>query len=119
MTDKFKTLIQEHLDALLNEQEPGEDAAAVDPNAAPPAEPVADDQSVLPDEGEAPGEDDNIKLKIDLYELVRKALIIPPNVLNAMDNAKIRKVVGPDNIDTLPEDLERIVNDNYPYPDDR
>lgn len=115
MKTKFLNMIEEQLD-VLNEQEPPPapvDPAMEDPAAAPVA-PEAP-ESALPDEGE--GEDDTTKVKVDMVEMVRKALIMAPKHIDDLDYAKLTKIVDTENLEEMQELVSRIVRNNYPHPD--
>lgn len=117
MTDKFTTLIEQHLD-VITEQEPAVDpaadpAAAADPVAAAPEAP----DSALPPEGEGEGEDDTAKLKVDYVEMIRKALIMAPKHIDDGDYARLTKIVDTENLEEMQELVSRIVRNNYPHPD--
>lgn len=121
---KFIELIEHNLQ-VLNEEPIGTPAPAgtTDPVAAagppPPEEAPAEETpgSALPDEEEDKGEDDASKVKLDLVELVRKALIMAPKHIDDVDFAKLTEIVDHDNIERMEELVSRIVRNNYPHPD--
>lgn len=118
MENKFLNLIDEQLSVLNEEPVPplppegGADPAAGGAPAAPAPEAPA---SALPDESE--GEDDTTKVKVDMVEMVRKALIMAPKHIDDVDYAKLTKIVDTDNLEEMQELVSRIVRNNYPHPD--
>ena len=119
MTDKFTTLIEQHLD-VITEQDPAVDpaadpAAVADPAADPAAASPETPDSALPPEGE--GEDDTAKLKVDYVEMIRKALIMAPKHIDDGDYARLTKIVDTENLEEMQELVSRIVRNNYPHPD--
>lgn len=106
---KFTRLIEEHL-TILNEEEP-----PMDPTMEAPAEeaPVETPQSALPDETE--GEDDTVVLRVNLVEMIRKALIMEYDHVSDLDKARLGKIVDTNNVDQMQELVSRIVNNDYPH----
>ena len=113
---KFIKALEESF-AILNEEEP---APPADPAAAPvdPAAPVADPAAAAAPASaeEEGGEDDVVKLRTDLVELVRKALIMAPKHIDDIDFAKLTELVDVKNVDKMEELVSRIINNNYPHP---
>jgi hypothetical protein len=118
---KFKDKIYE-VKRLLSEEEgdlppppPLEDdpAAAEDPEAAPPDDPAAaPDPAAASEMDNAP--DDMQKVKLDMVESVRKALVINPNDVDRSLYAKLTNTTTLENLDEMEATVQELVNNYYP-----
>lgn len=114
---KFTQLIEQHL-TIINEEEPPMDPAAAPPEGAPPegapAEaPVETPDSALPDEDA--GQDDTVVMRVNLVEMIRKALVMEYDHVSDIDKAKLGKIVDTENLDQMQDLVSRIVNNDYPH----
>ena len=82
--------------------------AAADPAAAPePAAPAA-----APADPDAP--DDMQKVKLDMVESIRKALVINPNDVDRSLYAKLTDTTTLDNLDDMEATVQELVRNYYP-----
>jgi hypothetical protein len=91
------------------EGDPPEDPAAAD-TAAAPEEPAA--PAAAPADPDAPG--DMQKVKLDMVESVRKALIINPNDVDRSLYAKLTDTTTLDNLDDMEATVQELVRNYYP-----
>ena len=106
---------------LLSEEEgdlppppPLEDdpAAAEDPEAAPPDDPAAAPDPAASEMDNAP--DDMQKVKLDMVESVRKALVINPNDVDRSLYAKLTNTTTFENLDEMEATVQELVRNYYP-----
>ena len=97
--------LEEELPPPPGEQEPeaGADAAAEAPPAPAPEPDNIDD---------AP--DDVSKLKLDMVESIRKALIINPNDIDQSLYAKLINTTSMENLDDMEKTVRELVSGYYP-----
>lgn len=97
--------LEEELPPPPGEQEPeaGADAAAEAPPAPAPEPDNIDD---------AP--DDVSKLKLDMVESIRKALIINPNDIDQSLYAKLVNTTSMENLDDMEKTVRELVSGYYP-----
>lgn len=90
------------------EDEPPADPAAADTAAAPePADPAA-----APADPDAPS--DMQKVKLDMVESIRKALVINPNDVDRSLYAKLTDTTTLDNLDDMEATVQELVRNYYP-----
>lgn len=97
--------LEEELPPPPGEQEPeaGADAAAEAPPAPAPEPDNIDD---------AP--DDVSKMKLDMVESIRKALIINPNDIDQSLYAKLTNTTSMENLDDMEKTVRELVSGYYP-----
>jgi hypothetical protein len=90
----------------------GEDSAAVDTptDSAAAPEPVA--PAVAPADPDAP--DDMQKIKLDMVESIRKALVINPNDVDRSLYAKLTDTTTLGNLDEMEATVQELVRNYYP-----
>ena len=88
-------------------EEPAAEApAGDDPPPAAPAAPVDDDIDESPD--------DMSKLKLDMVESIRKALVINPNDIDRSLYGKLTHVTTLKNLDEMEKVVQELVTNYYP-----
>lgn len=87
----------------------GDDPAADDPATEPTAEAPAPETDNIDD---AP--DDMKKLRLDMVESIRKALIINPNDVDQVLYSKLTNTTSMENLDDMEKTVQDLVRGYYP-----
>ena len=92
----------------------GEDPAAAPTDAAAPEDPAASSAATAaaPTDPDAPS--DMQKVKLDMVESIRKALVINPNDVDRSLYAKLTDTTTLDNLDDMEATVQELVLNYYP-----